>query len=83
MLCGVLAGYSLLYAVERKELAGRDFTAYLQRILTERGYNLTTSGTPVSVYLAIYTLTLSLYSCHLTLVASLLSLHSCHFTLVK
>nr|KAG5711671.1 hypothetical protein BaRGS_016853 [Batillaria attramentaria] len=38
------AGYALPHAIERKELAGRDLTSYLQRILTERGYNLKTSA---------------------------------------
>ncbi|XP_021356946.1 actin, plasmodial isoform-like [Mizuhopecten yessoensis] len=40
----IYEGYSLPHAIKRVNLAGRDLTAYLQRILNERGYNLTTSS---------------------------------------
>ena len=32
------------HAIERLDLAGRDITEYLRRILLERGYNFNTSG---------------------------------------
>ncbi|KAK3593419.1 hypothetical protein CHS0354_020177 [Potamilus streckersoni] len=37
-------GYALPHAIERINLAGRDLTVYLQRILHERGYNFTESS---------------------------------------
>ena len=40
----IYEGYSLPHAVERMNLAGRDLTHYLARILHERGYNFTTSS---------------------------------------
>ena len=39
----VFSGYSLPHAIERMDLAGRDLTHYLSRILTERGYNFSNS----------------------------------------
>ena len=41
----VFIGYSLPHAISRLELAGRDLSDYMARILHERGYSFETSGT--------------------------------------